>query len=349
MSSGNAKAAARTQAKEVLLAHGGGGRATRDLIDHEIVARFGDRQGLPDATTLPWTGERVVMTTDSFVVQPAIFPGGDIGSLSIHGTVNDLAVSGARARFVSLALILEEGLPMATLRLVLDSAAAAARACGAEVVCGDTKVVGRGQADGLYINTTGIGVPLAGFELGPQRVRPGDAVLVSGTLADHGMSVLAVRERLPLSMSLASDSAPVLGLVEALLPWAPQVHLMRDPTRGGLAAVLHELGAPSLARGDGFGFRIREATLPLSPATRAVAELTGIDPLHVASEGRVVLVCAAEVAPAILAAWRARSDGKDAAVIGTVTDQVGQVVLDTRVGGERLVDLPMGELLPRIC
>jgi hydrogenase expression/formation protein HypE len=335
-------------ADEVIqLAHGGGGRLSRDFLRDEILPRFGGPalRDLADAATIDPASGPLAFTTDSFVVQPLEFPGGDIGALAVHGTVNDLAVSGARPRWLSLGLVIEEGLPLARLRAVLDSVRDAAAACGVRIVTGDTKVVRRGQCDGLYINTAGIGERWPGLDPAPGRIRPGDAVLLSGPIGDHGMAVMAARERIPVRPAPRSDCGPVHGLVESLLPWAGGVRFLRDPTRGGLAAVLNEVvdGAP-------YSVELDEAALPYSTSTRAAAEILGIDLLHVACEGRVVGIVAPDGADGILAAWRARPDGRAAAVIGRVTDATpGRLVLETAVGGRRLVDFPRGELLPRIC
>lgn len=331
----------------IQLAHGGGGRLMRDLIQHEIVARCGGSalRELPDSALLPPpAGAGLLFTTDSFVVQPLEFPGGDIGRLAVYGTINDLAVCGGEPRWLSLGLILEEGLELARLRRLLDSVSQAARECGVEVVTGDTKVVARGQCDGLYINTAGIGVRWPEFDLGPHRLQPGDHVLVSGTIADHGLAVLAARQGLGRGDGPLSDAAPVHRLVAAVRGCAAGIRYMRDPTRGGLAAVLNEA-----VEGRAVGVTLREQALPLAPATRGLAEMLGLDPLHVASEGRVVLFCAPGISAEILALWQTLPEGRGAAHIGVVTEESGCVVLETGIGGRRLVDLPRGELLPRIC
>lgn len=330
----------------VQLAHGSGGGLAREFIESEIVSRFDDGPllGLPDAATLPSPGTETVFTTDSFVVQPIEFPGGNIGHLAVHGTVNDLAVSAATPRWLSLAMILEEGLPMSLLRRVLDTIRASADEAGVKVVTGDTKVVGRGQCDGLYINTAGIGEKRAGFELSPGSIKPGDRVLASGTLGDHGMAILAARKGVDIVNGPVSDTAPVHRLVEAIAKHAGAIRFMRDPTRGGLAAILNEVVV-----GATLQVELNEATVPLSRGARAVSEMLGIEPLHMASEGRVVIFCAAEAVDPVLAAWRALPEGEQSACIGKVTEGRGRVVMETLAGGHRLVDVPRGELLPRIC
>ncbi len=331
----------------IQLEHGAGGRLTAEFVRDEMLSRFSiaAADGLPDAAELPAMTPPLFFTTDAFVVQPPVFPGGDIGSLAVHGTVNDLAVRGARARALALSLILEEGLSLSLLRAVLDSVREAAQAVGARVLTGDTKVVRRGQCDGLYLVTTGVGEALAGFRPDRRRIAAGDAVLVSGPIGDHGMAVIAARERLPVSDSLRSDSAPVLGLVEALAPVAESVKFMRDPTRGGVAAALNEM-----AEGLPVGALIREGDLPFSPAARALAETMGIELIRVACEGRIVAVVDAEAAEAALEAWRAHPGGREARGIGEITAAYpGRVVMETRAGGRRIVDWPRGEPLPRIC
>lgn len=330
----------------ISLAHGGGGRLTAQLIEEEISPRFGGGplDSLPDASLLPAIDGEPVYTADSFVVSPPFFPGGDIGSLAVHGTVNDLAVSGARPLWMTLGLILEEGLPIEDLRRILDSIKAAASICGVKVAAGDTKVVGRGQCDRIFISASGLGVRIPQFDLGMDRIAPGDALLVSGPLGDHGMAVLAARHMPEMTDGPLSDSGPVHRLVEAIAPFASAVKFMRDPTRGGLAAVLNEI-----ASGRGFGFELDGASIPSSPKTRAVAEMLGMDLLNVACEGRAVLVCAASAAPGILKIWRDFPEGAGAALVGEATGESGRVSVRTVAGGCRLVDWPQGELLPRIC
>ncbi len=329
------------------MAHGGGGRRSAEFLREEILPRFGDGplQALPDGARIEGLAGPLVFATDSFVVSPPEFPGGDIGALAVHGTVNDVAAAGGRARWLSLALILEEGLPLDLLRRVLDGVRRCADDCGVTVATGDTKVVPRGRADLLYIATAGFGPAWPGLRLDAGRLRPDDAVLASGTLGDHGMAIMSVRNALAREGGPRSDTGPVHRLVEAALPWAEAVRFMRDPTRGGCAAALNEM-----VEDRAVGVRLVETDLPFDPAARAVAELLGLDLLQSASEGRLLLVCAPAAADAILAAWRRLPEGRGAARIGRVTaGHPGRVALETTTGGDRLVDRPRGELLPRIC
>jgi len=336
----------------ILLADGGGGERMMNLVRREIVARFapagrGELARLADAARLEAPGAMLAFTTDSYVVQPLEFPGGDIGRLAVAGTVNDLACAAARPVALALALILEEGLPLATLRKMLDSAAQTAREAGAEVVCGDTKVVGRGAADGMFINTAGIGVIENGRALGPEAIRPGDRVLVSGTLGDHGIAVMSRREGLAFESSVRSDVAPLWGLAEALLAACPGLRALKDPTRGGLAAAVNEL-----AEAAGVGMRLEESSIPVRPVVAGACEVLGLDVLNVANEGKFVAVVAPGEAEAALAAMRDHALGREAALIGEVTEAPSagaRVVLRTRIGGERVLEMPYGEDLPRIC
>jgi hydrogenase expression/formation protein HypE len=336
-----------TTSGRILIGHGGGGRLSRELIEAHIAPRFaeGRHQGFPDAARLAIGGATVVFTTDSFVVSPRRFPGGDIGDLAVYGTVNDIAVCGGRPVWLSLALICEEGLPIDELDGVLDSVARAALRCGVGIATGDTKVVAKGQCDGLYINTAGIGETLPGFTLGAGELRQGDAIIASGDLGDHGMAVMAARAGMDLGGRLKSDTGPVHELVLAINDIAPEVRFMRDPTRGGAASTLNEMLG---GRGD-VGMVLRERDLPFSDGARAVAEVLGVDLLHVASEGRALLVCAPGAASEVIGRWRRMPEGRGAKVIGAVTGDHGRVVLETAIGGRRLVDVPQGELLPRIC
>jgi len=328
------------------LAHGGGGAAAAELMEREIVPRFGGGalSGLPDASTLRVGAGELLFSTDSHVVQPIFFPGGDIGSLSVYGTANDVAVAGGKPKYISLALILEEGLPLDILRRVLDSVRTAADECGVEVVTGDTKVVGRGQCDQIYMNTAGIGTKVEELNLGRHRLAEGDAVILSGSIGDHGMAVLAAREELPLENGPKSDSAPVWPLIEAAAEFGPAAKFFRDPTRGGVAAALNEIVA-----GTEFGVILDETALPVSRETSGVAEMLGLDILNVACEGRVAAVCAADQAEKILLSWRKLPQGRGAEIVGRVASDPGVVSLDTVSGGRRLVFPPAGELLPRIC
>jgi hydrogenase expression/formation protein HypE len=329
----------------IVLAHGGGGRVMQRLIHELFVAAFANPQleRGHDGARLDVRGP-IAMTTDAFTVSPRRFPGGDLGSLAVHGTVNDLAMCGARPRWLSASFILEEGLELAELRELVASMAAAARACGVEIVTGDTKVVERGAGDGVYITTTGIGELVEGAEIGPEAIAIGDAILVSGPVGDHGVAVLAARERLELEPPLLSDAGPVHVPVLALLDAKLPVHCLRDPTRGGLASVLAEL-----AESRGLAMHLREAAIPVRDTVADVCELLGLDPLYVACEGRFVAFVPGEVALDALACMRA-SGCPDAAWIGEVRASPARtVVLETTAGRQRVLDLLSGEQLPRIC
>ncbi|OVE73640.1 hydrogenase expression/formation protein HypE [bacterium B17] len=330
----------------IQLAHGGGGRLTRELIDKEIVSRFGDGplKGLPDAASLSVSGNDIIFTTDSFVVQPLEFPGGNIGDLAIHGTVNDISVSGGMPKWLSMGMILEEGLSIELLGRVLDSVKAAADKCGVQIVTGDTKVVAKGECDGIYINTSGIGEKIEGFDLGTDKIHEGDVVISSGTIGDHGMAVLSARKGIGIENGPLSDTAAVNPLVAALNDLAGEVRFMRDPTRGGVATVLNEVVEDS-----SLGIVLGEGDIPLSKGTKAVSEMLGLDPLHSACEGRLLAVCSAEASEKIIDLWKAFPEGAGACVIGRVTPDSGRVILETFMGGRRLVDVPRGEVLPRIC
>jgi hydrogenase expression/formation protein HypE len=336
----------------ITLAHGGGGKAMRDLIDdlfvagfdNELLAELDDQARIP-LVDLLGAGDRLAFTTDSYVVDPLFFPGADIGMLAVNGTVNDLAVGGARPLFLSCAVILEEGLDVATLRRVVASMRAAAQAAGVLVVTGDTKVVQRGAADKLFITTTGLGVIRAGLELRPSRARPGDAILVNGLLGDHGAAVLNARGDLALETSIESDCQPLNGLIEALLDACPEVRCLRDATRGGLATVLNEF-----AQAADVGIRIEERALPIREEVKGVCEILGLDPLYLANEGKLVAVVPADQAERGLEAMRAQPAGRGAARVGQVQEAPkGTVLLDTVFGGQRIVDMLVGEQLPRIC
>jgi hydrogenase expression/formation protein HypE len=332
----------------VTLAHGAGGKASAALVDSVFLDAFsnGAPGPLADAATLALpSGERVAFTTDSFVVQPLRFPGGSIGHLAVNGTVNDLAVSGARPVWLAVAFVIEEGFPIADLRAIAADMAAAADAAGVSIVTGDTKVVGKGAADRVYITTAGVGTIPAGRVLGPDKVRAGDVVLVSGTIADHGMAVMLARGDLALDADIRSDTAALGGLVDALLSAAPSTRWLRDPTRGGLGTVCNEL-----ARDTDLAVVLDESLLPIDPAVAGACDLLGIDPLYVANEGKLVAVVAPEEEDAALAALRGHEHGTRSARVGHIADgPEGIVVLLTTFGGTRIVDMLVGDPLPRIC
>jgi len=336
----------------VTLGHGGGGRLSQDLLDHVFLPAFGNPvlacrgdAGVLDAAARFAAGGRLAFSTDAYVVQPLVFPGGSIGDLAVNGTVNDLAMSGAEPLWLSSAFILEEGLAIAALAGIVDRMAAAARRAGVSVVAGDTKVVERGRGDGLSITTAGLGVVPPGVDLGPRHLKPGDSVLVSGTLGDHGLAVMSVRESIGFEAAITSDTAPLHGLVAALLAACPRLRMLRDPTRGGAAASLNEI-----ARLAGVGIEIEERAVPITPAVAGGCEMLGLDPLEVASEGRLIAIVPDVATDAALAAMRAHEHGRGAVRLGrVVADHAGSVTMRTAVGGRRLVPMPVGEQLPRIC
>jgi len=331
----------------VSLAHGNGGRYMRELIN-ELFARHLANPYLDtgtDAAVLPWNSAdgELVFTTDSFTVQPIEFPGGNIGSLAVHGTTNDLAVAGAIPKYLSLGVLLEEGLEFAVLERVVAGIAAAAREIGVVVAAGDTKVVRRGEGGGIYLNTSGIGVKAPGLELGIGRVRNGDAVLVSGPIGDHGIAVMLAREQFGLRGDLQSDAASVLPIARELVK-LPGLRFMRDPTRGGLATVAHEI-----VQGSGLGVVLEEARVPVRESVQSVCEMLGYDPYFLACEGRVVAVVASAEAGRALAAMRSLPSGRDAAIIGRVQTEPARVILATAIGGERVLEELEDDPLPRIC
>jgi hydrogenase expression/formation protein HypE len=338
----------------ILLGHGSGGKLTADLIQHLFVPGFGNPvlAALEDQATLRLDGSgngargsRIAFTTDSFVVRPLFFPGGDIGRLAVHGTVNDLAVGGAVPLFLSAAFILEEGLAVEDLRRIVASMRRACDEAGVALVTGDTKVVDRGKGDQVFITTSGIGLVPEGRSLSIRAARPGDCILVSGTLGDHGIAIMSVREGLEFETVLESDTAALNGLVQAMLDACPGIRCMRDPTRGGLSSALNELAAASRV-----GVRLDEAAVPVRPEVHAACEMLGLDPLYVANEGKLIAVVPPDDAGRVLAAMRAHPLGRDASLIGeVVADHPGLVILRSRVGGERVVTLLAGEQLPRIC
>jgi hydrogenase expression/formation protein HypE len=338
---------AKLKEERITLSHGSGGKATQTLIEAVFLEAFANPLLAPleDGAVLTAHGGRLAFTTDSYVVSPLFFPGGDIGDLAVNGTVNDLAVSGARPLWLSAGFILEEGFPVADLERIVGSMAAAAERAGVQVVTGDTKVVQRGKADGCYVNTAGVGVIERPVELGVATARPGDAVIVSGPIGEHGITVMLARGELDIESEVESDTAPLNGLVERLLDAAPGVRGLRDATRGGVATICNEV-----ARAAGVAVVVDEDSVPVRPDVRGACELLGIDPLYVACEGRLVAVVDGDQADAAVAALRSHPLGEGAAVIGRVRDDPpGLVLLKTSFGGTRIVDLLVGDPLPRIC
>ncbi len=336
-----------TADERVVLAHGGGGEMTRRLLDERVLPCLGNDllDPLLDSALLPPVQGRLCMTTDSFVVQPLEFPGGDIGRLAVCGTVNDLAVMGARPLYLSLALVMEEGLPFKVLDRILRSIARAAEEADTPVVTGDTKVVERGRGDGLIITTAGLGEVPGGVRLEPGRIRPEDEILITGSVAEHGLAVMAARESLGLRSRLESDAAPLAGLVEAMLASGGNVKFLRDPTRGGVAGVVADL-----VEDTGLGVEIEEAALPVPAPVRHAAEILGLDPLEVANEGKIVVVVEQGEGDRVLEACRAHAQGRQAARIGRVVRAVPPLAeVITGIGGRRILQRPYGEALPRIC
>lgn len=332
---------------QIVLGHGSGGRLSADLIQHLFVPLFNNPalSGLNDQAVLDVGGMKLAFTTDSYVIHPLFFPGGNIGSLAVHGTINDLAVSGAQPLFLSAGYILEEGLPMNDLGLIVTAMANACQQAGVQLVTGDTKVVNRGHGDGIFINTAGIGIVPPDVHIAADQARPGDAILVSGTIGDHGMAIMSVREGLNFETEIMSDSAPLHTLIAAMLGVTKSIHCLRDATRGGVAAVLNELAEQSKV-----GFSLNETAIPIRPAVMAACEMLGMDPLYVANEGKLVAVVPGEQADAVLEAMHHHPLGQNAAIIGRVVDEhPGMVVAQTAIGGRRVVDMPLGEILPRIC
>jgi hydrogenase expression/formation protein HypE len=349
----------------ILMAHGSGGKLSHDLVEKLFVRYFDNPTllQLEDSAVVPIADPqspipgspsspppspiRIAFSTDSYVISPLFFPGGDIGKLAVCGTVNDVSMSGARPLWLSAGFILEEGLPMADLERIVASMAATAEQAGVQIVAGDTKVVDRGSADKMFINTAGVGLVPAGVEIAGDRARPGDAILLSGTIGDHGMTIMTQREGLKFDSPLVSDCAPLNGLVADLLAALPAgtLHSLRDPTRGGLATTLNELAGRSNT-----GIEVEETAVPVREAVRGACELLGLDPLYVANEGKLIAIVAPEVAEAALEALHAHEYGREAAIIGRVVDNhPGRVVLRTPLGSRRVVDMLVGEQLPRIC
>ncbi|UGQ15661.1 hydrogenase expression/formation protein HypE [Yinghuangia sp. ASG 101] len=331
----------------VVVGHGGGGALSGELVRHLFLPAYGGPHlaGLGDSAQLALGGVRVAFSTDTYVVRPLFFPGGSIGDLAVNGTVNDLAMSGAVPEYLSCAFVLEEGTDLATVGAIAHDIGKAARTAGVSVVTGDTKVVDAGHGDGVYVNTAGVGVIPDGVDIRPQRARPGDVVIVSGPIGLHGIAVMSVREGLEFGAETVSDTAPLTSLVQAMLAVTPDVHTLRDPTRGGLAAALNEIAAAS-----GTGVALDDRAVPVPESVASACAFLGLDPLYVANEGRLVAFVPREHADAVLAAMRDHPDGRGAAIVGEcVADHPGLVVVRTGLGGTRVLDLPLGEQLPRIC
>jgi hydrogenase expression/formation protein HypE len=334
----------------IIMGHGGGGKLSAELVRHLFLPAFQNEAlaHLGDSSIFEVNGTRFAMSTDSFVVQPLFFPGGDIGHLAVNGTVNDIAMSGAKPLYLTTGFIIEEGLPLAMLGQIVESMAAAARAAGVQLIAGDTKVVDKGHGDGVYINTSGVGIipdALQQIEIAPNKAQVGDYVLVSGTIGDHGMAIMSVREGLEFESIIQSDSAPLNGLVAAMLDASPNIHVLRDPTRGGVASALNEI-----AQASHVGIMIDERRLPVTPSVASACELLGLDPIFVANEGKLIAIVPQEETKAVLDAMRQHPLGKNAAAIGRVVKQhPGLLVAKTGLGGTRVVDMQIGEQLPRIC
>jgi hydrogenase expression/formation protein HypE len=335
-------------AKKITLAHGSGGKASHELIEKLFVANFGSKSlaAMEDSAVVQAGSERIAFSTDSFVVDPIFFPGGNIGSLAIHGTVNDLAMRGAKPLYLSVGMIIEEGFSYADLETIVLSLKAGAEKAGVEIVAGDTKVVQSGKADKIFINTTGIGLLDKELDISAQNGRPGDRIILSGTMADHGTTILCQREGLQIQGGFKSDSAPLNHMVSAMIREAGKsIHVLRDPTRGGVGTTLNEL-----AQSSGVGIRIRETDLPVRDDVRGACELLGLDPLYLANEGKLLAFVEPEAMERLLAVMQKTEYGENACIIGeVVADHPGQVVLQTSIGSSRIIDMLHGEPLPRIC
>jgi hydrogenase expression/formation protein HypE len=333
--------------KQIILDHGSGGKASQELIESVFLPFFDNPllRDMNDSAVFAIGGVKLAFSTDSYTVNPIIFPGGDIGCLAIHGTVNDLAMRGARPLYLSVGFILEEGMAGETLEKIVTSMQRAAKEAGVYVITGDTKVVPKGQADKIFINTSGIGVIEGNYNIAGQNARPGDLILINGTIGDHGMCILCQREGLSLEAPLESDTAPLNGLVEAILKACPSIHVMRDPTRGGVATTLNEIAKQSQV-----GIELWEEKLPFKESVLGAAELLGIDPLYLANEGKVIVIVPKEEAEKVLAIMQAHPYGKEAVIIGEVKPEPkGKVWMRTQLGSKRLIDMLAGEPLPRIC
>ena len=332
---------------KVDMSHGSGGRAMATLVNELFIKHLDNellRQG-NDGACFNSSAGRLVMSTDGHVISPLFFPGGDIGSLAVHGTVNDVAMSGAKPLYLSAGFILEEGFPLADLERIVVSMANAAKAASVKVVCGDTKVVEKGKGDGVFITTAGVGVVPEGVNISGSYARPGDAILISGSMGDHGIAILSKRENLTFATTIESDSVALNGLVAEMVTAVPHIHCLRDPTRGGLATTLNELAGQSKV-----GMRLHESSIPVKPQVAAACELLGLDPLYIANEGKLIAICAADDADTLLAVMRDHPLGRDAAIIGNVVEDEHHLVhMETRFGGQRVVDWLASEPLPRIC
>lgn len=336
-----------TKYSEIVLAHGSGGKLSHQLIEKILLPQFHNDllDPLHDGAIFPVGGERLAFSTDSFVVSPIFFPGGDIGTLAVHGTVNDLAMCGAKPLYLSCGIILEEGLPMEDFWRIVQSMRRAADAADVKLVTGDTKVVDRGKADKIFINTAGIGLVREGVNIHPARARPGDKVIISGTIAVHGIAIMSVREGLEFETEIASDTAALNSLVDAILDAGEDIHVLRDPTRGGVTSVLTEIAQAAKA-----GVVLDEAKIPIDEEVKGACEILGLDPLYVANEGKLIAIVPADETDAVLRAMQAHPLGQKSAIIGEITDDhPGFVMMKTRVGGKRVVDMLSGEQLPRIC
>jgi len=336
-----------TNYKSVLLAHGGGGRLTQTLIQEMFLQQFQSPQlrTLHDGATLSINGTKLAFSTDSYVINPIFFPGGDIGKLAVNGTVNDLAMCGSRPLYLSVGLILEEGLPMEDLWRVVLSMQEAAENAGVEIITGDTKVVDRGKGDKIFINTTGVGVIDEGIDIAPQRARAGDKIIVNGPIAEHGIAIMSVREGLEFETQIVSDTASLSKLVQEMLSASKEIHVLRDPTRGGVASSLNEIAGSA-----NLGIVLDETSIPIGDEVKGACEILGLDPLYVANEGKLLAFVPPSSVDVVLKAMRANPLGTDACVIGeVVADHDRTVVMKTRIGGKRVVDMLSGEQLPRIC
>lgn len=336
-----------TNYSEIVLAHGGGGKLSHQLIEKMVLPQFDNELLAPlhDGAIFSINGARLAFSTDSYVVSPIFFPGGDIGKLAVHGTVNDLAMCGARPLYLSVGFILEEGTPMTDFWRVVQSMREAADAAGVKLVTGDTKVVDRGKADKIFVNTTGIGIVPDGVNIHPARAEAGDKIIISGPIAVHGIAIMSVREGLEFETEIASDTAPLNGLTEAMFAASKNIHVLRDPTRGGVTSALSEIAQTARV-----GMLLDEASIPIDEEVKGACEILGLDPLYVANEGKLLAIVPPDDAEKVLAAMRAHPLGRQSAIIGEITpDHTRFVIMKTRVGGMRVVDMLSGEQLPRIC